>query len=279
MSAVSQIKQSVIARFIERSGDLPVNLIENSSEEVAEALSKHKPIKLFQRGLMGSIHNAAIRGAVRPGRANPKRIEENYLYASRYFAQAADNGATLFGVGDFRFFQNAVGQNANNDGYPTTFGNLSPLETNMDVGGQIAQGKSFVLRQMGICFNTTAATANIETMVDAGHIVFEKQGGQYALRHGPARLWPGGVGVSGFASGLAAATEASAHNGAADPRAMRNLRVPRVLKEKESFAYNYSIPRLLGAGAVPAVAQALAANTSIVMMVILWGHQVDQIPV
>jgi hypothetical protein len=279
MNSMSQVKQSVIARFIERAGDPRISVIENPTEELVEAHQRGRTVRLYQHGFMGAVRAAALRGAIHPSRKGPKRVEENYLYASRYFAQAADNGADIFGIGERRFFQNAVGAIANAEGYPTTFTNLTELETNMDVGGQIAQGKSFVMRELGISFNVLATTNNVETLLDAGALRFEKQGGQFILRHGPARQWPGGLGVSGYASGLAAAGEASAHNGTADPRAVRRLRVPRVIKQKESFAYVYNVPRLLGPGAVPAANFALTAATSLVMTIWLWGHQVDQIPV
>ena len=43
--------------------------------------------------------------------------------------------------------------------------------------------------------------------------------------------------------GGAPLTIASAHNGTADIRAPRKLAIPRVIREKESFAYKYLVPR------------------------------------
>ena len=264
-----KVKNGAIAAFMERCGGrvngVPVELYENPTEEILdEAQRKGRVPKLFLAG-----------GEQR----SPKRLEENYLYATRRFPAAVDNviGAGALIAGDFRFFQNAIGQQGGGDGFPAAFV-LSSNETNMDVGGQIAQGKNFALRGIGISFNTEALSANIQQVLDAHALEFSKQGDQYRLRHGPTRLWPGGAGVAGFAtnSGIAApgATIVSASNGLPDPRALRWLRVPRMIREKESFSYLFVSP--LAVRSSNGVAWALTEFVTCTEH--LWGGQLDVIP-
>jgi hypothetical protein len=156
----------------------------------------------------------------------------------------------------------------------------------MDVGGQIAQGKNFVFKQVGVSFNAEILTGDLEQLMDAGSIRYSKQGDQYVLRQGPARMWPGGIGPSGFAATLAAGPKVeAAHSGNADPRAARTLKVARVIKEKESFAYIYAVPRATrgGAGAVAwaingGLASGVAGTPGALMTIWMWGGQFDTIP-
>lgn len=256
------IKASVFSRFLERS--LPgmavgqdLSLLANPTEEIKDSIARGKPVRLFQ-----TAGTAALPALKKP----PRRLDENYLYSTRAF-QAGALAAT-----DYRFFQNAIGQSGVGDGFPAGI-TLDDLENNMDVGGQIAQGKNFVFRQVGISFNATVAVGNLAQLMDAGALRFSKQGDQYMLRHGPVRLWPGGSGVSGFST---ATSITGAHNGHADPRAVRALRVPRVIKEKESFAYIYHVPRPNFAGD-NSTAYTIAAP-GVLMTIWLWGGQMDTIP-
>jgi hypothetical protein len=260
----SQIRESVIQRFLERShhAGLGLSLLENPTEEIVDGYKRGKPVRLFQ----------AAGTAPMARKKPPRRIEENYLYSTRAF-QGGEGSGTALASGDYRFFQNAIGQNAAGDGFPAAIANLDDLETNMDVGGQIAQGKNFAFRQVGLSFNASISVAHLATMLDAGSLRFSKQGDQYVLRHGPARLWPGGTGVSGFTT---ATNTTGAHNGLADPRAVRSLRVPRVIKQKESFSYVYHVPRSVFAA--DGSTQFLIKEPGLLMTVWLWGGQVDVIP-
>lgn len=254
------IKASVIAAFLQRSHlanpGLGVSLIENPTEELLHGLRTGRPVKMFQTA-----------GVAPAAKKAPRRLEENYLYSTRAFQAGA------LAAADYRFFQNAIGQAPTGDGFPAAVTNLDDLETNMDVGGQIAQGKNFAFRQVGLSFNASIATGNCATLLDAGSLRFSKQGDQYVLRHGPARLWPGGTGVAGYST---ATSVTAAHNGAADPRAVRSLRIPRVIKQKESFAYIYHVPRTTFA-ADGATAFTITAPGAL-MTVWLWGGQMDVIP-
>ncbi len=263
MFGLSKVKDAVIDAFLDRAqtGDVPVEIYDNPTEELFDDLGRKGRAKLFMRGRGGGMQ------AVK----SPKRLEENYLYASRRFPSAVDNviGAGPLAAVSNRFFQNAIGQPGTADGFPTGFV-LSSLETNMDVGGQIAQGKNFFLRSIGISFTTESAAADIAQVLDAAALLFSKQGDQYLLRHGPTRLWPGGTGVDGFSGTLAG----SAHNGVADPRAVRSLRVPRIIREKESFAYIFDIPRTTR----QVDGTAFGLTQFVVATVALWGSQLDLIP-
>lgn len=268
MSGIGRLAQKVIDRFIDRSnvpGGVPIELYENGSEEIADDLARKGKVSLFARG----------RGR-RKGRRDPKRIEENYLYATRRFPASVNNviGAGALVSGAARFFQNAIGQPGTGDGFPTGY-TLTNLETNMDTGGQIAQGKNFFLRSIGISFNTEALPENITQVLDSAALLFSKQGDQYQLRHGPTRLWPGGSGVTGFsATTVAATTLAAASNGVPDPRAVRGLRVPRIIREKESFSYFFDVPLVVRSTNATAFAMTDFVTTTIA----LWGTQLDLIP-
>jgi hypothetical protein len=259
----SQVRESTLSAFIARSfpsllnaGHTGLEVLANPTEEIMDGIARRKPVRLFQQGAAGTASGGKAR-----------RLEENYLYATRAF-QAGNLAAT-----DHRFFQNAIGQNPAGDGFPAAVTALDDLETNMDVGGQIAQGKNFAFRQVGLSFNAGIGVANLAVMLDAGALRFSKQGDQYQLRHGPARLWPGGTGIAGFSTANAVN---GAHNGAADPRAVRSLRVPRIIKQKESFSYIYHVPRTFFA-ADGTTTFAITAP-GVLMTVWLWGGQMDVIP-
>jgi hypothetical protein len=262
MSAIARIKDAVFDRFRSRAapGLADVEIYENPTEEIIEEMRSGRGVKLWAQGRKGEQ------------RKRPKRLEENYLYSTRRFPAANDNviGAGAITAGVYRFFQNQVGAQGNADGFPTGFV-LTDLETNMDVGGQIAQGKNFYMRSVGISFNTEAFADNIEQVLDASALVFTKQGVQYSLRHGPARLWPGGVGVGGFSTRTAVET---AHNGLNDPRAQRSLRVPRIIREKESFAYQFNVPLAVRS----TNGSAWAMSDFVTCTIHLWGSQLDLIP-
>lgn len=257
----SGIRSSVIARFVEQSmrdGGLAaagqgLTVFENPTEEIKHDLARGKSVRLFQAGAAPAKRQ--------------RRLEENYLYATRAFQAGA------LAVTDHRFFQNAIGQSGASDGFPAAVVSLDDLETNMDVGGQIASGKNFAFRQVGISFNASAGVANVATMMDAGALRYTKQGDQVQLRHGPVRLWPGGTGVEGFTT---VAGTSGAHNGIGDPRAVRSLRIPRVIKAKESFSYIYHVPRAVFGGDGATVFTIVAPG--ILMTVWLWGGQMDVIP-
>lgn len=251
MNTWRDIKESAIQRFAAQCFGPAVSVLENPTEELVHDLSKGKQVVLHQRGM--------ARG--------PRRLEENYLYSTRRFASGA------LGATEYRFFQNAIGQDGAGDGFAagTT---LTDLENNMDVGGQIAQGKSFVFRQIGVSFNADIVTGDLVQMMDAGALRFSKQGDQYNLRHGPLRLWPGGTGAAGYAATGNAVTIESSHNGSADIRAVRNLRVPRVIRQKESFSYVYNVPRTTRFS----TAGVFTLTNNVLMTVWLWGGQMDRIP-
>jgi hypothetical protein len=262
-NAIAAIKASVIAGFLDRCGDIGqhVKLYLNSTEEILHAARSKSPIKMFARG--GNMLASAATGA-------KARLEENYLFDTRRFPTFVTGEAfpVALAAGEYLFFGSAVGQPAANNGFaPAVVSVMSDIETNMDTASQIPQGKDYVLTQIGVSFNADITSVDLSTLLEMGALRFEKQGGQFALKHGPTKMWPGGMGISSTAS----------HNGIADIRAVRRLAVPRILRQKETFAYKYVVPRtsrnILGAS----VAVTLSAGT--IMTVWLWGGQQDSIPV
>lgn len=264
-NAVAAIKSEVISAFLARcESNTPglgrrVQIIENSTEEVMEAARSKKPIKLFARGGLATQMTGA-----------KARLEENYLFDTRRFPTFVTGEAfpVALAPGEYLFFGSAVGQPASNNGFnPAVVAVMSDVETNMDTPSQIAQGKDYVLTQVGVTFNTDITTPDLALLLEMGSLRFEKQGGQFTLRHGPTKMWPGGMGIANTA----------AHNGIADIRAVRRLAVPRILKAKDTFAYKYVVPRASRNTLGAAANATLSAGT--IMTVWLWGGQQDAIPV
>jgi hypothetical protein len=266
-NAVAAIQSEVIAAFLNRcEGNTPglgsrVKIFENSTEEVLHAARNRKPIKLYARGA-GMLSSAAT-GA-------KARLEENYLFDTRRFPTFVTGEAFPVALlpSEYMFFGSAVGQPAANNGFnPAVVAVMSDVETNMDTPSQIAQGKDYVMTQVGVTFNTDITTPDLATLLEMGALRFEKQGGQFTIKHGPTKMWPGGMGIDGT----------GAHNGIADIRAVRRLAVPRILKAKDTFAYKYVVPR--ASRNVLGVATAATLSTGTIMTVWLWGGQQDAIPV
>lgn len=262
MTRLAEIKASAISKFLglvsANNQIAPVSLLADSTEEIQYGISKNKPVRQFAAGrqMLG-------------GQGATARLEENYLFDTRRFASGA------LGSGDFMFFGNAIGSPGTANGFVAGM-NMTEVETNMDVASSIAQGKDFVMTQIGVSFSSNAALADLAVLLEAGALRFSKQGGQFTLRHGLLRLWPGGTGINGFSeTTVAATTIASAHNGVADVRAVRRLTVPRVLRSKDTFNYIYHVPRAVS-NLDNVTALTLAAPT--LMTIWLWGAQRDTIP-
>lgn len=242
-----------------------VVLVDNPTEELIYSAKERRLVKLYATG----IHGRTV--GRKPA---PKRLEENYLYSSKRFPSATNNTVPVppnLGVTDNLFFSTARGQRGDSDGYPSGFIETD-LQTNMDQASVVPQGKNFVFHQIGISFNAEAKVADVAQLLDAGTLRFIKQGGQFSLIHGPARLWPGGTGIGAFSTNGGVET---ASNGIADIRAVRNLRVPRVIRQNEQFAYSYSVP--LATRTTDGSNYNLSAFT--IMTIWLWGGQQDNIPV
>lgn len=275
-SAVAAIAAATIGAFLDRCGDLgsQIRIYENPTEEIVEAARSKRKIKLYARG------NGMLASAGQGARA---RLEENYLYDSRRFPTFVTGEAlpVTLAAGEYLFFGNAIGQPAANNGFsPTVVNTMSDVETNMDTASQIPQGKDYVLTQLGISFNVDIVSANLAVMLESGAIRFEKQGGQYTLKHGRPNFWPGGMGMGGnvtTAVGGSPLTIDARSNGAPDIRAVRKLAVPRVIRQKETFAYKYVVPRTSRNTLGTAANNQLSAG--IIMTIWLWGGQQDAIPV
>jgi hypothetical protein len=288
-SMIGKVSKGTIDRFLKKSwdGGVAVSLYENPREEIIDAIQRRKQVTLYQRTLQSSfsqrVQRAAMQSALRDVKkagAGESRVEDNYLYSTQCFVGTSVAGSRLLAAGSFLWFQNSIGGPASNDGFPTTFGNETTLETNMIVPSQIAQGQAYVFNQQGLSLNAACTTADVGTILDAGSIIFSKQGNQWNINHGPARMWPGGTGIAGYAAtavGGAPLTIQSAHNGAADPRAVRTLKMPRMLKSKESFSFTYFVPRIAAASAAPGTF-IITAGQHALLTWFLWGQQFDHIP-
>jgi hypothetical protein len=274
-NAIAALAMSAITAFRERCGPLGsiVSFYENPTEEIQADIKAGKQTRLYARGALASAGGGA--------RA---RLEENYLFDTRRFPTFITGEAfpVALAPGEYLFFGGAVGQPAANNGFsPVSVPVMSDVETNMDTASQIPQGKDFVLTQLGISFNVDIVTANAAVMVESGAIRFEKQGGQYTLKHGRPNMWPGGMGLGGAVATAVGGTPLTIDaraNGSPDIRAVRKLAVPRVIRQKETFAYKYVVPRGTRNNQGAVVANNIA-TPGLIMTVWLWGGQQDAIPV
>jgi hypothetical protein len=273
ISLAKHLKDSVIARFAARAqrfGGIreDVSVMEHSTEELVDTLSSGRTKEMFARGPAGARMRI-------PGKALA-RLEENYLYASRRFPALSNNtiGSGALTTGAFPFFGVANGGLGDSVGFPTGFV-LSLNETNMELGGQIPQGQSFVFNQIGVSFNADCPVADAQVLMDSVNLSFSKSGGGFSINHGPLKMWPGGFGAGGFAGGglspadseVTANAASSAANGAIDVRAVRNLRIARVLKANDVFSYALNVPRTTKANDGTAIALSAFA----IVTIWLWG--------
>lgn len=277
-----EANQSVVYRLLDRVANRlgphvarAINVFDNPTEELLHGAREAKPVKLYAKNFRGKLVRKGQPMKASGGGAGLARLEENYLFSSRRFPTAANNtissGALVTGI--YPFFSRGIGDDASAVGFPTS-STLTKELTNMELGGQIAQGTSFVFNQIGVSFNSDVATADVNPLLDICSLQFSKAGGQFTLNHGPLKFWPAGMGAAGYAAyGTTASTTTvrieAAHNGNADIRSVRNLKIARVLKEKETFAYNVIIERV--AAARDGVAVAL--TNFVVMTIWLWGGQ------
>ena len=176
------------------------------------------------------------------------RLEENYFYGSRRFPALTNNtiGGGGLAKGEFPFFTKGLNDDGVALGFPTGFV-LDKPETNMESsGGTIAAGTNFVFNQLGISFNSDIAVGDLAVMLDAVTLNFKKGAGNFALSHGPLKMWPAGMGIAGFSAISGSDGFAESHaatNGSPDLRQVRTLRIPRVLREQEAFRYTFEVAR------------------------------------
>jgi hypothetical protein len=281
--AVARIPSNILQAFM---GRIPaafrdrVSILEAPTSELREELEHAKSrgrgwsdLPMFARRLRGRPVSAS-------GSSGKARVEENYFYSTRRFPQITTNtiGSGGLTANNYPYFGKGLNDDGSSMGFPTGFV-LGPPETNMEVGGQIPQGTSFVFNQIGVTFDSDIVMADLSVMMDAATLAFSKAGGQFALSHGPVKMWPGGMGIEGVA---AAATTASTttinlqgiHNGAADLRAVRSLKIPRILREKETFAYSLVITRATKAKD----GTTIALSTFVLPTIWLFGGQRNVIP-
>jgi hypothetical protein len=248
--AVSKIPTNVVQAFMSR---LPpsirdrVALLQNPTDELRGELVDAKARGKGWSDVAMFAQNVRTRRGNR-GESGKARVEENFFYSSRRFPGLANNtiGAGALVPGAFSFFTKGVDDQGDSMGFPTGFV-LGPPETNLEVGGSIPQGTSFVFNQLGISFNSDIDVTDLSDMLDAVALGFSKAGGQFSLAQGPLKMWPAGMGISGMAA-VSATGETdinvqAVHNGAADIRAVKTLRIPRILRENETFKYSFLVAR------------------------------------
>lgn len=168
------------------------------------------------------------------------RKEENYLWSTRRFpSNNANNtiGSGAIVAGDYDYFANGIGDVGSSMGY-FSLASLAYHQTNMDKGGKIPTGRGFALYELGVSFDSAATPGDCAQLMDAAALRYEKQGGQLVIHHGPLRFWPGGTGVSGFASTTATTTTIqNGSNGVPNLAAVRRFKAPRLLNANDSFRY------------------------------------------
>jgi hypothetical protein len=239
-------------------------LIENPTDEIDDHIKR--------TGRMPKLHGMADDGSG----AVLGRVEENYLYSTRRFPlDTADNtiGAGAVAAGDYNFFTSGVGDAGSQMGY-FSISNLTYVQTNMAPSGKIPTGRGFKMYDLAVSFNSLAVAADIGQLLDSCSLRFEKQAGQLVVQHGPIILWPGGVGMSGYAATTVAATSLQAStSGVPNLAAVRRYRNPRILSANEDFKYIVN-----AAAKLPNVNSTIALGAFVEMRIWLYGYVLDQIP-
>jgi hypothetical protein len=273
-NAAARLPSHVVSGFMARAiaaGIDPARLhiLEASTDDFRADLEAGR-VSLHARNFTGR-RPMPTAGANR-GSSGRARLEENYFYSSRRFPSLTTNTIStgLLTAGAFALFNKGIGEDGQGLGFPSGF-TLGQAETNLEVGGYLPQGSNFVGSQLGVTFNSDIATADLAQFMDCATLNFAKAGGQFGLMHGPLKAWPGGMGVGGYST---AVTVTAAHNGAADIRAVRSLRIPRVLREKDVFNYSIFISRT--SRATDGVA--IGLTNFIVATIWLFGGQKTAIP-
>lgn len=257
-SIMEHIRDGAALRFAERAAamaGLPVSLLAHSTEEVEARIARGDAVKMFQTAPGQAL-------ASRP-KGPPVRLEENYLYSTRRFAAGA------LAAAEYRFFTFAIGADPAAAGFQAGITNVSELETNLDVASVVPYGKNFVFRQIGVSVNADAVVADVQTLMESGWLRFTKQGDQFALRHGPIAMWPGGTGA------WASSNTTSAANGDPNILAVRTLRVPRTIRQQENFMYSYVVPRTVRNTDQSVT---IELDDPCILRIWLWGGQADVIP-
>jgi len=273
------VKAKVINAFVERAarvsqfdiGSEDISIYENPTEEMLHDLKSGRPVKLHARGIAGRM----VQRSNQAGARGFSRLEENYLYASRRFPVVANNtiGSGALIAGRYPFFGKAVGDPGDGMGFPSGF-TVTTQETNMEVPGQVPLGSNFVFNQLGVSFNANASVADVNQLLEAATLEFSK-GNQFIINHGPVKFWPGGFGNGGFAATTATTTTIQhGSNGAVDLRAVRNLRIARTLREKETFTYSLNIARATDSRD----GTAFALSNFVVCTIWLWGAVKAAVP-
>jgi len=264
-------KEGIMNRFFGRqalgllAAGAKTEVLENPTEEL---------IYNFDRGcaldLYGRVHGK--RKKFKMG----VRKEENYLYSTRRFpSNTANNtiGSGAIVAGDYDFFGNGIGDTGTAMGY-FSIGNLGYQQTNMDKNGKIPKGRGFLLYELAVSFNAAALPADIIQCLDSMSLKFEKQAGQLSIYHGPIRNWPGGVGISGYATTTATTTTIErGTSGAPTLQNVRRFKNPRVLNANDSFVY-----RLNATATTPAANTTIALSAFTEISIWLFGLAFDQIP-
>lgn len=265
MQAVA--REGLVSKFLNRvglGGFGTVGVLENPTEEIVHGELSGRRAKL------------SLWGAQQRKKPNYIRREENYLWSTRRFPlNTANNtiGSGAVAAGDYDFFGQGIGDAGNTHGY-FSLTNLTPMQTNMDKGGKIPQGRGFAMFELAVSFNAEAIGADIAQLLDTAALRYEKQAGQLVIQHGPIRQWPGGTGISGYATTTATTTtKEAASSGVPSLTSNRRFQQPRLLNANESFKYVVN-----AAATKPKDNVAVALSAFVEMSVWLFGWTYDRIP-
>jgi hypothetical protein len=283
MSMLAKVRKSTIVRFLAAFASAPgvlgaPQLLENPIEEIDHAISRGDHLTLHY----ASAAQARGRSALSDLMAKRGEVigEENYLHSTRRYPAAQDNvlpAGNHIPKGTYSYFQYAVNDASVGAGFPAGFVS-SYNETNLTTKQVIPTGQGFRIWQEQVAFNMQASPDDIEQVLDSGDFQYQTQSNQYTLYKGPFAGWPGGWGVSGFSD---VQGQASAHNGIADPRAVKRLQFPRVIKAQQQFTYNHVVgvdglanrPLIVGVAGVPNIA---TLSDFVNARVVLWGDQITK---
>lgn len=198
------------------------------------------------------------------------RVEENYLYYTRRFPlNTANNtiGAGAVVADSYGYFNNGLGDSGPAAGY-FSVANLTLQQTNMASGGQIPRGVGYELYDLGVSFNAAAKPADIAQCLDTMNLSYVAEQQTFQLNHGPIGMWPGGVGMYGWAATSVTATSLQGgSNGIPSLNNVRRFRSPRRISSNQKFSYNIN-----AAAATPNANVTVALSDFVEIRLTLFGR-------
>ena len=215
-----------------------------------------------------AAQNVQARAAARPAQ---QKIEGDtidrqgwgFLYSAfRLYTSAAAPVAVTPIAQQYALFQSFDGDGTGSQGFAGL--QQCALQTNMTRAGQMPNERGFVATRLGFFARPDVPVSAANKLSAWGVLHYFTPGWELDL--GPAMLWPGGVGASGFSN---VGGRELGSLGLASPSTMRKLEVPFKLKKGKTFNFQYRIY----AGFLPTILPSeQIALQPVDIYIALWGR-------